>query len=209
MDMGASKLGFPRRGVLTGVALAAALAVGVSARAAVLEQVAPAAVTYVPTVDYNLLTGTGTGDVTALVQAVDLSLGLGNLTTSGCEAADFAGFSAGSIALLQRGTCTFAMKAANAQAAGALAVLIFNQGNTTDPSRLDAFFGTLQATFTLPVLALSYDLGALLANTPGLRMHVVVTDADVAALVPAPATLTLAALGLGLIALSRRGRGAG
>jgi Zn-dependent M28 family amino/carboxypeptidase len=207
--MGASKLGFPRRGVLTGAALAAALAVGVSAQAAVLEQVAPAAVTYVPSVDYNLLTGTGTGDVTALVQVVDVSLGLGNFTTSGCQAADFAGFAAGSIALLQRGTCTFAMKAANAQAAGALAVLIFNQGNTADPSRQDAFLGTLAATFTLPVLALSYDLGALLANTPGLQMHVVVTDADVAALMPSPGTLTLAALGLGLIGLGRRPRNAG
>ena len=54
-------------------------------------------------------------------------------TTSGCEAADFAGLDFSGpddIALIQRGTCTFAVKAVNAQAAGAEAVIIFNQGNT-------------------------------------------------------------------------------
>ena len=38
---------------------------------------------------------------------------------SGCEAADFAGFPAGNIALMQRGTCDFAVKVVNAQTAGA------------------------------------------------------------------------------------------
>ena len=63
--------------------------------------------------------------------------------TSGCEAADFAGFPAGNIALVQRGTCTFAVKALNAQAAGASAVIIFNQGNT--PDREPLIIGTLAA----------------------------------------------------------------
>ena len=34
--------------------------------------------------------------------------------TPGCEAADFAGFPAGNIALISRGACTFAIKATNA-----------------------------------------------------------------------------------------------
>ena len=38
-------------------------------------------------------------------------LGLGNTSTSGCEADDFMGFPTGNIALLQRGTCTFELKA--------------------------------------------------------------------------------------------------
>ena len=45
---------------------------------------------------------------------------------------DFAGFPAGAIALIQRGGCSFALKAYNAEAAGASAVIIFNQGNTPD-----------------------------------------------------------------------------
>lgn len=69
----------------------------------------------------------GSGTVTAPVQAVDTT-GAPAASTSGCEAEDFAGFTAGSVALLQRGTCTFGVKAANAQAAGASAVLIFNTG---------------------------------------------------------------------------------
>ena len=41
--------------------------------------------------------------------------------TPGCEAADFAGFPVGNVALVSRGGCTFATKAQNAYAAGAAA----------------------------------------------------------------------------------------
>lgn len=44
----------------------------------------------------------------------------------GCLAAQFAGFPAGSIALIRRGACAFYIKAANAQAAGAIAVVLYN-----------------------------------------------------------------------------------
>lgn len=49
-------------------------------------------------------------------------------STSGCEDSDFADFEPGNIALVQRGTCTFADKAVNAEEAGASAVIIFNEG---------------------------------------------------------------------------------
>ena len=83
--------------------------------------------------------------------------------TSGCEAADFAGFPAGNIALVQRGTCAFAVKALNAQAAGASAVIIFNQGNT--PEREALIVGTLGAgrRATIPVVGASFADGAALA----------------------------------------------
>ncbi len=44
----------------------------------------------------------------------------------GCLASQFAGFPAGSAALIRRGTCTFHTKAANAQNAGAAAVVLYN-----------------------------------------------------------------------------------
>jgi len=54
--------------------------------------------------------------------------------------ADFNGFVAGHIALIQRGTCLFGVKVLNAQAAGASGVIIFNEGN---PGRTDLLNGTL------------------------------------------------------------------
>src|SRR4051812_43121677 len=50
-------------------------------------------------------------------------------SASGCTAADFNGFVPGRIALIQRGTCNFGVKAQNAQDAGAAGVIIFNEGN--------------------------------------------------------------------------------
>ncbi|MEQ9563265.1 MAG: S8 family serine peptidase, partial [Woeseiaceae bacterium] len=44
----------------------------------------------------------------------------------GCDAAQFAGFVPGSIALIRRGTCSFYIKSANAQSAGAIGVVLYN-----------------------------------------------------------------------------------
>jgi Zn-dependent M28 family amino/carboxypeptidase len=56
-----------------------------------------------------------------------------NPTGAGCVAADFAGATyTGTIALIQRGGCTFAVKAQNAAAAGAIAVVVYN--NAADPA---------------------------------------------------------------------------
>ena len=90
--------------------------------------------------------------------------GSSSSNTSGCEAADFAGFPAGDVALLQRGTCPFGTKAANAQAAGASAVVIFNEGQ---PGRDGLVNGTLGGpVVTIPVVGTTYAVGAALAATP-------------------------------------------
>ena len=88
-------------------------------------------------------------------------------SASGCVAADFAGFVPGNIALIQRGTCTFAQKVANAEAAGASATVIFNEGN---PGRTSLFSGSLAGTEQHPVLFTSYAVGTqLLAQyAPGV-----------------------------------------
>ena len=139
---------------------------------AVLRQLTPITATY-PTGSF---TNSGFGDVTAAVTAVDIQLGLGNTSTSGCEAADFAGFPAGNIALIQRGTCPFAQKALNAEAAGAAAVIIFNQGDTT--ARQGLIVGTLApAVLTIPVVGASYDQGVALSQ-PGTTAQVKVVEPE-------------------------------
>lgn len=131
-----------------------------------LRQTAPLSATY----ESGAFTGTGYGDVSANVTAVDINLVPPRASTSGCEAADFAGFPAGHIALIQRGTCTFATKALNAEAAGASAVIIFNQGNT--PLREDLIVGTLApSTVTIPVVGASFAQGEALAQ-PGSTAQV-------------------------------------
>ncbi|MET8996252.1 M28 family metallopeptidase [Amycolatopsis sp. NPDC004169] len=127
-----------------------------------MEQVAPLFRLFAPGTDFSTMTYSGSGNVTAATQAVDLVVPPAPVpsSTSGCEAADFAGFVPGKIALIQRGSCAFAVKAANAQAAGASGVIIFNEGQ---PGRTDAFGGTLGAPgITIPVVATSFDIGVSL-----------------------------------------------
>jgi Zn-dependent M28 family amino/carboxypeptidase len=128
-----------------------------------LEQVSPAATTYVDGVDYDTMVFSGSGDFTAPLTAVDLLVPspFANASTSGCEPADFAGFTPGHIALMQRGTCGFVNKAQNAQAAGAVGVIVFNEGN---PGRIALNFGTLGTQQTIPAVTASFALGDALRN---------------------------------------------
>ena len=120
----------------------------------------------------------GTGEGTVLggnVIPVDINLTGDRANTSGCEAADFAGFPTGSIALLQRGTCAFGVKATNAAAAGASAVILFNQGNVVPgDDRLGPVNPTLLPTpVDIPVVGTSFAAGESLAQ-PGSTADVVV-----------------------------------
>jgi Zn-dependent M28 family amino/carboxypeptidase len=139
-----------------------------------LEQLTPAPATYLEDTDYNVMTESDAGDVTAPVTAVDLDLGIGNASTSGCEPSDFAGFTPGNIALMQRGACAFGLKAENAAAAGAVGAIIFNQGNTD--TRLDLINGTLGSSHSggIPVQFATYALGEEWAMTTGLELHMIV-----------------------------------
>jgi Zn-dependent M28 family amino/carboxypeptidase len=142
---------------------------------ATFAQTAPDAVSYGYDTDFATLTysaSTGPAGVTGLVQQVNDNVFPPAATpssTAGCEAADFNGFVPGSIALIQRGTCTFAQKVANAAAAGAKAVIIFNEGN---PGRTDLFFGTLFQPSAIPAISVSFGLGSTLASTAGLQVHI-------------------------------------
>lgn len=138
-----------------------------------LEQNAPVAVTYSEDSDYNLMAQTDPGNVTGSVTSVDLALGDPSTSTSGCEVSDFAGFPAGDIALIQRGDCSFQLKAENAAAAGAVGAIIFNQGNTED--RKGLINGTLGAGYSggIPAFFATFDRGVEWAGTAGLVLHMV------------------------------------
>ena len=106
-------------------------------------------------------------------------------STSGCTAADFSNFTAGHIALIQRGGCNFGVKVLNAKAAGATGVVIFNEGN---PGRTAVLSGSLLDANNnpfvpdIPVAFTSFDIGKALldeynAGTPphmSLDIHVIV-----------------------------------
>jgi len=144
-----------------------------------LAQTAPTPTTYAENVDYAPMSFTGPGDVIAPVTAVDINLVGDRASTSGCEDADFAGFPAGHIALIQRGTCTFGEKADNAAEAGASGAIIFNQGNG-GPDRTDLFGGTLgDFARDIPVVSVSFPQGEAWANTVGLTLHLAIqTEVD-------------------------------
>jgi len=127
----------------------------------VFNVVSPTPKTFVPGTDFNPAP-LNTPTTTAAVQTVGHTVIPPTATpssASGCDPADFAGFVAGHIALIQRGTCTFATKATNAQAAGASGVIIFNEGNTS-PDRTGLFSGTLgSASVSIPVVYTTFAIG--------------------------------------------------
>ncbi len=138
-------------------------------------QTAPVPATYVEGTDYDVMTCSGSGDVTAAVVPVDLNLvAPRTAVTSGCEAADFTAAVAGKVALMQRGGCPFGTKVANAEAAGAAGAIVMNQGNgdpVTAPDRYALLAGTLGTPVGIPAVGVSYGTGEAFAATPGLTVH--------------------------------------
>lgn len=112
--------------------------------------------------DYRTLSRSGAGDVRGPLRPV--ALRFGRERASGCAAADFRALQAGEVALVQRGVCELQVKAANARKAGAVAVLIANDGR---PGLRRAFLGTLRRVGGIPALALSSRAGRALAGHAG------------------------------------------
>lgn len=150
-----------------------------------LDAVSPDRPPYVEGTDYQVVPGSGSGDVTARLVPIDIRLApsasaAGNpqpvdASTSGCEQADYdaAGFPPGGVALLQRGTCSLDTKVALASANGATAVVIFNEGQAPDRTTFD--FGSV-ARVGIPVLSTSYAVGYELyqvARAGVVNIHVV------------------------------------
>ncbi len=130
---------------------------------AAFAQVTPTSITYADGTDFATATFSGSGDVTGTAVPVDVVLPPTGGSTSGCEATDFAGFPPGAVALMQRGTCEFGVKATNAAAAGAAGAVIFNEGDA--PDRTGVVEGTLGAPIAIPVVGTTFAIGESLPNT--------------------------------------------
>lgn len=122
------------------------------------------------------LANSGSGDVTARLRPVNLKLGEASpsASASGCEGGDFKDFERGAVALVRRGTCQFQVKVENAVAAGAVGVIIMNEG--TD-GRKDAFSGQLTKPVAVPVVGVPYAFGSALgaeAETHRAAVHLAV-----------------------------------
>jgi Zn-dependent M28 family amino/carboxypeptidase len=118
--------------------------------------------------DFLVLDYSGSGDATARVVPVDPESG-----SSGCEESDFDGFPAGAIALVRRGDCFYFVKAGNAEAAGAAAVLIFNEGGSGREGPVSATL--VRPTVDIPVVGVTNALGERLtraAMAGAVRMRV-------------------------------------
>ena len=129
--------------------------------------------------DYDVMTYSPDGDVTGeLVGALSNDFVTPSLTTAaGCTPEDYplADPVVDQIALVQRGTCTFQVKAENAEARGYDAVIVFNQGI---PGREGVVLGTLsEASFevvNIPAIGVSFALGQELAETDGAAARIFV-----------------------------------
>ncbi|MDQ4070101.1 MAG: M28 family metallopeptidase, partial [Actinomycetota bacterium] len=135
----------------------------------VLRQVSPTATTYVNGVDFRIMSYSGSGDVTA-------PLATPSGSQLGCAPGDFAGFPAGAIALVSRGTCTFRIKTTNATNAGAAAILVYNN----IPGVVNGTLGAEGGLSAIASLGLTQALGQALLGAMGsgpVTMHVR-TDTD-------------------------------
>ena len=149
---------------------------------AAFEQTSPNQITY-PRYDgqdgvWYTADFSGDGDATADAVAVDFAepTTTASTSSSGCEPEDFGPEVAGKVALLQRGTCDFGVKVENAQDAGAVAAVIFNEGTIGADDRIGIIIPTLAGYDAhIPVVGTDYATGRSLvdlANGDGVTLRV-------------------------------------
>jgi parallel beta-helix repeat protein len=149
----------------------------------VLDLITPDQPTFTRGTDFAALEGSGSGNVTGrLVPIGPINIPPGQFDTaaSGCSPADFtaAGFQPGDIALIQRGFCDRTQKVQNAVAAGASAVVFFNEGTTGRTGLIVAGV----APTTIPVMDATFATGQTLYNLTQagpVTIHVVTSTSNV------------------------------
>jgi Zn-dependent M28 family amino/carboxypeptidase len=139
----------------------------------VLQQVSPTSKTYVagsaaddnsPSVDFIAFEHTPTKSLTnvRVIPTDDIVIPSPGGTTSGCEMSDFPAATSGAVSLIQRGTCAFVLKLQNAVTAGAVGVILFNEGDTA--GRRNALFRSADFGYPLPAVLSSFAVGEELYN---------------------------------------------
>jgi subtilisin family serine protease len=94
-----------------------------------------------------------------------------SVPANGCAPLTNAAAIGGKIALVIRGTCAFVDKYLNAQAAGARAIVVYNDGAA--PDRIEPLImGANDPRITLPGLMIAYPIGAELAATPDVTVSI-------------------------------------
>ena len=139
----------------------------------VLQQVSPTNKTYVagsaaddnsPSVDFIAFEHSPTKSLTnvRVVPTDDIVIPSPGGTTSGCEMSDFPTTTKDAVSLIQRGTCAFTQKLDNAVEAGAVGVILFNEGDTA--GRRNALFRSAPPGYPLPAVLSSFAVGEELYN---------------------------------------------
>jgi Zn-dependent M28 family amino/carboxypeptidase len=136
----------------------------------IMQQLSPTARTYVPgtaaddnspDVDYITFEFSPTKEVASAPVVPTTNIVIpspaANSNTSGCAPADFPAATNGAISLIQRGTCPFVQKLANAQAAGAVGVILFNEGDSA--GRMNAGFRSGPTDLNIPAVFSSFAVG--------------------------------------------------
>jgi Zn-dependent M28 family amino/carboxypeptidase len=140
---------------------------------AVLEQLTPASKPYKagtaaddnsPSVDFIAFEHSPTKSITnaKVVPTNDIVIPSPGGSTSGCEMSDFPAATSGAVSLIQRGTCAFTQKLANAVEAGAVGVILFNEGDTA--GRRNALFRAAPPEYPIPAVHSSFAVGEELYN---------------------------------------------
>jgi minor extracellular serine protease Vpr len=106
----------------------------------------------------------------------------------GCVAADYGVLPPNSIAVIQRGFCTFVDKGAAAEAAGAVGVIVINRDDIADPLELPTFIGYTPSIFDIPMIGIgrgakltlqgSDGIGATLKAGPSITNAAYLNNAD-------------------------------
>jgi len=104
-----------------------------------------------------------------VVAAQDAADATGPATTDGCSAFSNASAVAGNIALVERGSCTFAVKARNATNAGASAVVIYNNAANADAAPPGMADDGINGQFvTIPAVSLTRSDGLDIVGQLGI-----------------------------------------